>query len=348
MKVLIHAKNQKASSELNVDSNTSSNPNVESQAQILCAELEKSGHTVEWSNQTHPARLLLNKYDVIHILTDTLPLAWKSYLLVLAAKTLNISVVVSSYDFVPQTQKKNLTFKLQSTLFDSFSVPEISEIKYIREFTKSKWILPALPQVTVPQNILKSNDTCIVFHVDQKFDELPDLKWNLSENIYIDGTEVLQNKNRIQARKIWAQFIHRNPLYKNAMLILSKNNLYKILSENKSILIANYLKNSTLAFVKLIELCVKSNSVLVLNESQACGLANLWTSKKNAIILNYDKSFTYELTLSELIIDSKKIQFEKIDPAKYETKINEISRLYFNLSQQKELKLAYANLSDRP
>lgn len=342
MKVLIHAKNQKASSE------SCLNSNVEKQAEILCAELEKSGHNVEWSNQTRPARLLLNKYDVIHILTDSLPLSWQNYFLVLAAKTLNISVVVSSYDFVPQTQQKSLTFKLQSTLFDSLSVPEMSEIKYLREFTKTKWILPALPQFTVPQNFIKSQqESPIVFHVDQKLTELPSLKWNLSENIYIDATDFLQNKTHSQARSLWAQFIHKNPIYKNALLILSKNNLYKILSENKSIFITNYLKNSTLAFAKLIELCVKSNAVLVLNESQACGLAALWTGKKNAIILNYDKSFCYELTMSELLVDSKKIQFEKIDSSKYETKINEISRLYFKLSQQKELKLAYANLPDR-
>jgi hypothetical protein len=44
MKVLIHAKNFKF--------------DIESQAEILSAELEKSGHLVEWSNQTHPARLI--------------------------------------------------------------------------------------------------------------------------------------------------------------------------------------------------------------------------------------------------------------------------------------------------
>ena len=341
MKILIHAKNQRKNHESSHESN------VESQAEILCAELEKSGHTVEWSHQTHPARLLLNKYDMIHILTETLPLPWKSYALVLTAKALNISVVVSSYDFIPQTQQKSLTFKLQSRLFDSLSVPEISEIKYLREFTKSKWILPALPQLTIPQNIVKSNDTMIVFSVDQKLTELPSLKWNLSENVYIDATAYSQNKKQSDVRNLWAQFITNNPAYKNAILVLSKNNLYKILSENKSIFITNYLKNSTLAFVKQIELCVKSNSVLVLNESQACGLANLWLGKKNAIILNYDKSFSYELTMSELIAQSEKIQFEKIDSAKFETKINELSRLYMKLSQQKELKLAYANLPDR-
>ena len=128
MKVLIHAKNFKF--------------DIESQADIISTELEKAGHFVEWSNQTHPARLLLNKYDVVHILTESLPLSWKNFWIAAAAKALNIPVVVSSYSTTQQQMSSptQQMIRFQLSYFDALSVPEAGEIKNLRLFNHSKFI----------------------------------------------------------------------------------------------------------------------------------------------------------------------------------------------------------------
>ena len=170
MKILIHACNQKI--------------NIESQAEILCAELEKMNHTVEWSNQTHPARLFLNKYDVIHILTESMPLSWKNFWIVAAAKTLNIPVVVSSYAVQILSEPLATVANLQLGYFDAMSVPEAYEIKNLRPFNHSKFILSAFVRAQKFTTQKKSDETNIIFHLENNFEELPAHKWILQNNAY--------------------------------------------------------------------------------------------------------------------------------------------------------------------
>ncbi len=337
MKILIHAKNK--------------NLDIESQAEILTYELEKSGHHIEWSNQTHPARLLLNKYDVVHILTENMPLSWKNFWIVVAAKTLNIPVVVTSYANENLLTARAAVANIQLNYFDAMSVPEASEIKNLRPFNKTKFIWPALLQKTVPKTKplkIKQNDPInMIFHVLKSFSDLPDLKWTLDENIYIDATNIAAVKSHSEVRNLWMSYLKNNVGYKNAILVLNTVNLIKMMSKNRSIFIINYLKIHSISLASLIRICVENQSILVLNENQASGLPELWISGRNAIIQNFEKSFTYQLSLTELLEKSENIYFEKIDSPEFESKINELSRIYYKVKNQKDLNLSYANMPRR-
>lgn len=337
MKVLIHAKNFKF--------------DIESQADIISTELEKAGHIVEWSNQTHPARLLLNKYDVVHILTESLPLSWKNFWIAAAAKALNVPVIVSSYS-TTQQQLSSATqqmIRFQLSYFDALSVPEAGEIKNLRLFNHSKFIWPAFIRTKNPRlKPATSNDINLIFHVTKSFEELPSTKWTLDDATYIDGTQLTANKSISELRKIWNQFIEKNRTYKNTILVLNSANLKKIMTETKSVVLINYLQLHSVELAGLIENCLDNNCVLALNESQASGFPQLWTASKNGLVQNFEKSFTYQLSLTELLDKAQSIQTDNFDNSIYETKINELSRLYAKIKNQKEIKISYANMSRRP
>lgn len=340
MKILIHAKN------LNFD--------IESQSELLCTELEKSGHTVEWSNQTHPARLLLNKYDILHILTEIMPLTWKSFWLVAAAKALGIPVVVSSFGSQNLSAPLATVANFQLSYFDAMSVSEAGEIKNLRPFHHSKFIFSALFKLPVQKlkknvdmSIENSSVAHIIFHVTKDFSDLPLHKWSLDKNIYIDGTKLALQKTQSEIRKMWDSYQTKNPIYKNAILILNSSNLNKILADNHSLFLINYLKLNSLELLALIENCLQTCTVLVLNENQASGHSEMWSSGRNGIVQNFEKSFTYQLSFTEMIEKSLTVGFEKMNTEFYESKINELSRIYAKIKTQKELKLSYANMSRR-
>ncbi len=72
------------------------------------------------------------------------------------------------------------------------------------------------------------------------------------------------------------------------------------------------------------------------------------TGLRSARLLNFEKSFTYQLSLTELLDKAQNIQTNNFDNSIYETKINELSRLYAKIKNQKEIKISYANMSRRP
>ncbi len=342
MKILIHACNQKI--------------DIESQAEIICTELEKAGHITEWSNQTHPARLLLNKYDVIHVLTESMPLSWKNFLIVAAAKTLGIPVVVTSYAVQNLSEPLSRIANLQLGYFDAMSVPEAPEIKNLRPFNRSKFIWPAFikTQKTTgnQKNLNNPAETNVIFHLEQSFAELPVHKWILAENTsYINATQILKNKTQTEIRKIWSHFLKENPIYKNAILILNEKNLIKLMSESKCLYLINYLKMHSINLANVIENCLLNQAVLVLNEGQASGASAIWSypwhGNKNGLVQNFEKSFTYHLSYTEMIEKAEKINFEKTETHTYESKMNELSRLYAKIKTQKDLKISYANMSRR-
>ncbi len=333
MKILIHACNQKI--------------NIESQAEILCAELEKMNHSVEWSNQTHPARLLLNKYDVIHILTESMPLSWKNFWIVAAAKALSIPVVVTSYAVQVLSEPMATMANMQLSYFDAMSVPEALEIKNLRPFNQSKFILPAFINIQRFAHQKKIDETNVIFHLEQGFAELPIHKWILQNNVFINATQLSKNMEQVNIRKSWTAFLKKNPSYTNTILITNENNLTQLMRESRCVMLVNHLKIHSVKLANLIQNCLAQKTVLVLNEGQASGAPQIWSNKKNGLIQNFEKSFSYHLSYTELIEKAEALLFEKIDSHVYESKLNELSRIYVKIKSQKDLKISYANLSHR-
>jgi hypothetical protein len=333
VKILIHAYNQKI--------------NIESQAEILCAELEKMGHSVEWSNQTHPARLFLNKYDVIHILTESMPLSWKNFWIVAAAKALALPVVVTSYAVQILSEPFATVANMQLGYFDAMSVPEAYEIKNLRSFNQSKFILPAFTYTQKLMTQKKSDETNVIFHLENNFEELPAHKWILQNNVFINATQLSKNKTQAQIRKSWTAFLKKNSTYQNAILISNENNLLKLMRESRCLFLVNYLKIHSVNLANIIENCIAHKTVLVLNEGQASGSPQIWTDNKNGLIQNFEKSFLYQLSFTEVVEKAQNFRFEKIESSFYESKLNELSRLYVKIKNQKDLKISYANMPRR-
>lgn len=338
MKILIHAQN----------SFQNKNLDIELQAETLCTELEKAGHTIEWSNQTHPARLLLNKYDALHILTEKMPLSFKNFLIVMTAKALGLPVIITSYGLENLTYPKASLANFQLSYFDAMSVPEANEIKNLRPFHHTKFIWPALPPKINPLNTEKKLlPLNVIFHVDKNFLDLPEVKWSLDKNIYVDGTKLTARNSQSSLRSSWNLFCKKNPIYKNALLILNESNLKKIMSENKSLFLINYLRLHSISLSTIIHNCIQYQSALVLNENQASGLPDLWSHQKNGLVQNFDKNFVYQLSFTDLVEKIDSLDFEKNNSLFLESKINELSRIYFKIKTQKELKISYANMPRR-
>jgi hypothetical protein len=338
VKILIHAKNLSNNTPLD----------IEAQAEFLSAELEKAGHTVEWSNQSRPIRLILNKYDVLHILTDDMPLSVSNFLIVVTAKTIGLPVIVTNYAVKKLSFKSQQISELQLKYIDALSSPETGEIKNLRFFNNLKFILAAgffqNEKINLP---LKGSTINTVFHIENSFEELPDVKWDLSDNIYINATSMIGSKPQSEIRTAWSEFIQKKSIFKNAILILNSTNIKKILTQNKSIFITNYLKIHSIRFAEIISLCLETQTVLILSESQASGFPELWLSEKNGIVQNFNRSFTYQLCLAELHQKMNLIDFSTDMNHFIESKVNELTRLYVKLKTQKDRALSYANMPRR-
>ena len=320
---------------------------LEKQAQFIATELEKLNHTVEWSTQSHPARLLLNQYDLIYFITDSLPIKVKNFLLLLLAKSLQKPIVISTFETNLFSAVPNPLIQKQLQIFDALSTAETSAVKNLRFFRQKKWILPLFPQANFQKKQAnKKISVQWVVPVFEKFHELLLLKNHLDESVIIDATHLKLNHAHMQIRRQWSGFINQFPIYKKYRLLIEPDNWADLKNQYKMAVQLNHLQLHPVLLADKIDQALSSDQLLILSESQASGLAGFWKNRQNVLI--------QANTTDTNSLDFEKI-FENLDLSEnrhllrdcLENKMNELNRLFVQLQQQKRAQLSYENMSYR-
>ncbi len=345
----------------------SKNPNLEQQAVLLSEELETLNYEVEWSNKTHPLRFLLRKYDVVHLLTDQMPLTILEQILLITAHNLQIPTLISNYGFFEQGLLSKRQLKQQFRFIRSLSVANVNEMKQLRDFRGSKWVMPALNSTSTDSKknyrqdskriSQKNSDLNFVIPVLRAFSELPPINFLCDTSWIVDATQLKNKYPLSQIRNDWSNFVKKNPTYKDAILVLENENINSLLVEHKTALFISHLKLNAFELNEYIDLCRKSQSLLILNDYQATGFSDLWQHEKNCLLFNLKGSSFQQLEYSELslqthawfsLVEKNPQLLKHFLSFPSENKINELSREYAKIKNQKEMKLSYAHLSNRP
>ncbi len=295
-----------------------------SQAELLATELYKLGYHSEVTQNLHPARLILNRYDVIHFVDHHYEMNLKKLLFVLTAKSLQIPILLTSYSF----KKESKTLAKSLSLFDAITCSSVSDLKKIRHFSGSKIILPYIPN---DQIVSKSQDNSsnlsFVLPVIKNFDDLlvfKDLPSPLNDKFfYVDATSIVNLSSKM--RKSWEVFKSHNIFTQKFVLITEKLTLENILQTENCRILLNLTEIDSPGFAKWIEHSQKTNSFLVMNEQQATGFAPFWQHGKNCIISNNFK------TIDQEIHPDPKLKINVI----IDEKINDLARTYLKISQKK-------------
>ncbi len=296
------------------------------QAELLAAELVKLGYNPEVTQSLHPARLILNRYDVIHFIEKQYTFSLQRLLFILTAKSLRIPNLLTCYSFRKQT--KALAHSL--ALFDALTCSSVTDLKKLRHFNGSKIILPFIPNnLSATKSEEKVSPLSFVLPVTSAFIELHIFKnrfGHLNENFfYVDATTLAKLSSSSKIRKYWDAFTSRNTFAKQFILITEKSTLENILHTENCRILLSWTEIDNLQFAIWIEHSLKTNSVLVMNEQQATGFAPFWQNGKNCIITNNCKSI-----LQKIMTDTQQNLSPVIDE-----KLNDLARIYLKISQLK-------------
>ena len=311
---------------------SSQNTSVQNQALRLQQELQFIGHTVEFSMQTHPLRLLKNNYNVFHLLSDKAHLSLLDTPLVLLAQFNRIATVISHYDPF-EVSPTPLLHKFQAGSIDAFSTTNIESLKAHKLIRKNKFILPLFPTEMKLINLDKSESTMQLKVLNQSFNEL--LQAGLPD--FIDASSLSLNQGTSTVRKNWKKFQVQQPLYKKCVMILNKQNTFEMMKSQPLILDLSSVKDS-IFFQSLVDQACAAGQFIVLNRNQASGYSDFWIHQKNCWIYDLQPGAAWVM---EEIEASAQNFFENIKPysmkISIENKINEISRLYAKIMFEKTL-----------
>ena len=119
----------------------------EAMTQIISDQLETLGYNTEQTQIVTIPRLILNNYQVIHFVIESLPLTTNEFLCLTSAKALGKAVVISILNAKPSD--KNFLLASKSSLLnwmlpDALTVSQTNHLKIFRDFTAQKMIVPTL------------------------------------------------------------------------------------------------------------------------------------------------------------------------------------------------------------
>lgn len=296
------------------------------QAELLATELTKLGYSPEVTQSLHPARLILNRYDVVHFIENHYTFSLQRLLLILTAKSLQIPNLLTCYSFKKQTK----TSEHSLALFDAMTCSSVTDLKKLRHFSGSKIILPYIPNThSVIKSEEKTSPLSFILPVTATFDELHIFKSkfdHLTENFfYVDATNLTTLGTSSKIRKSWDVFTSKNTFAKRFILITEKSTLEKILQTEHCRILLSWIDINSPQFADWITYSLKTNSSLVINEQQATGFSPFWQNGKNCIITNDLKTIH-----QKIVTDTK----QNLNPV-IDEKLNDLARIYLKISQLK-------------
>jgi len=335
-------------------------PDLDQQTKRLTDELLKTGLEIETIEDLHPLRLMLNHYDLIHFiqplkLKGKLPIQKNELFQLLQsfiAQTIGRPTLMSFHENLIES-------KLNQTLISSFqaiTVGNVGELKKIKNYSGAKMILPYFPDIETKAIASKSvhesqkniNKTLnVIVPVYNSFNDLHRLSWKHIQNneqtqIYIDARYLKKHFSSSHIRKSWQAFINKNVDFKKFILFNSNETFDDFLIKKNVVSILKHLEISDLEFSYWINSYLNFSNMLILNDEQATGFSSFWKHEKNCFIFNKNQpvqkqyssfceflkspaTFNFSSTASDIFTFQQTIDL----------KINELTRLYTKLIQQK-------------
>lgn len=302
-------------------------PMADQTVSILAEQLEHSGHQVDIANTLNIPRLILNSYETVHMVIENLPMTPNEAVHLGICKALGKNTLVSVLNSDRNLKKGFLNFVKP----DAISVSQTNHFKHYRGIAANKFVLPAFLKKENPARKSAFKHEAFLIPLSQKLEEA--FAFNINSTVYFDGRTLLNKKtNSIQLRKKWNDLVAAHAIKEDYHLILSDNKIKELIEEpGLSVVLADSSLSHT-EFTSWLNLVLNKNNLVILNEYQATGFSSYWTSGRNCMVVpvqNWVNSIA-ELDMSKELTCTTYKASELFEPA-----VNELSRLYSKLSQQK-------------
>lgn len=302
---------------------------AEQTAVILSEQLQQVGIQVDISHALNLPRLILNPYQTVHLIIENLPLNLNESLHLAVCKALGKSTIIS---ILNSEKKINRSF-LEFVRPDAFSVSQTNHFKLYRNITCNKFIFSAFPRTSSPAKKSSFRHQAFLVPLQSRIEEAFDL--NVTCPVYFDGRKLLKHTGSSQLRKKWNELIENKKLQADYHLILSDQKLNSLLEhESLSVVLSDPVITPT-EFTEWLNKSMNKNNLIVLNEFQATGFSSYWTSGRNCQVVTVQnwvrqlENADSDETKTEFVVSSFKAA-ELFEPT-----VNELSRLYLKLWQQK-------------
>jgi hypothetical protein len=294
---------------------------------ILAEQLQFSGHQVDIANTLNIPRLILNSYETIHLVLENLPMTASEALHLGICKALGKNTLVSILNSDRNLKKGFLNFVKP----DAISVSQTNHLKYYRAMAGNKFVLPAFLKKENPVRKSAFKHDAFLIPLSQKLEEAFD--FNINSTVYFDGRKLLNKKtNSIQLRKKWNDLVGQRSIKDDYHLILSDNKIKELIEEpGVSVVLADSSLSHT-EFTSWLSLALNKNNLVILNEYQATGFSSYWTSGRNCFVVPVQ---SWVNSIAELDMNRELTCTTYKASELFEPVVNELSRLYSKLSQQK-------------
>ncbi|MFZ3230773.1 MAG: hypothetical protein WA160_11255 [Pseudobdellovibrio sp.] len=306
---------------------------------IIADQLDILGYSTEETRIINLPRLILNPYQVIHFIIDTLPLTLNEFLCLTAAKALGKAVVVSVLN--PKPSDKNLILSSKSNLTnwiypDALTVSQTNHLKIFRDFTSLKMIFPALFDTKNLAPNKKKSDQSIggfLFPLFSTLEEAVDFE---SEKIvYFDGRNLLSKYSSSHLRKKWTELIITKKIKSHYHLILSENKINALLQDGPLGIILSSPEMTPTDFALWLEKSLQKTHLIILNQFQATGFSSHWTSGHNCFVTSSHQWLKELNSNMNHLIFNQSFAIADINKTSLDSLFNELSRLYTKIIYQK-------------
>lgn len=301
-------------------------PASEKTINILSEQLQQMGLSVDITHSLNIPRLILNSYYAVHLVIDQLPLSPSESLHFALCKALGKSTLISILNSDRNLKKAFLNFVHP----DALSVSQTNHLKYYRSISCNKFVFPALLKTDVPAKKINFQGDGFLIPLQNKIDEA--VQYTLNQTIYFDGRKLLDNHHSSYLRKKWNDLINQKKIGPHFHLILSENKINELLDEESLAVVLADPDLSHTEFIHWLNKSLNKKHLVVINDFQATSFANFWVSGQNCMVLS---AHHWLKNLNHLELNTH-LNCTHFKPHElYQPLINELSRLYSKLNQQK-------------
>ena len=304
----------------------SKEPAADQTLSILAEQLQFAGHNVDITNSLNIPRLILNSYQTVHLVIEDLPLTANEAFHLGICKALGKNTLISILNSDRNLKKAFLNFIKP----DAVSVSQTNHFKYYRTVASNKFVFSAFPKNEAASRKQVFKHSAFLIPLNEKLEEVSNI--NISSSVYFDGRRLLKKSNSTQLRKKWNDLVSQNKISENYHLILSDNKIRELIEEpGLSVVLADPALNHT-QFVSWLNLTLNKTCLIILNEYQATGFSKFWVSGRNCAVVPLQNwaTFVSELDMKRDFVCTTYKTSELAEPT-----VNELSRLYSKLNQQK-------------
>lgn len=303
-------------------------------SKVMADQLEQLGYATEQTNILNLPRLILNPFQVLHLIIDHLPLTLKEMLYITVAKNLGKAVVLSLLN-ANKNESQPMQNHLMSWLHpDALTVSQTDYLKIFRQKSSIKMIIPSLLEFPItPMKRISEPITGFLFPLFQSLDEATQL--NSTKPVYFDGRNLLKNHSSSKLRKKWTELLVTHKIKSHYHLILSQEKINQLITSEPLGLIVASAEMLHKDFTKWLDISIRHHHLIILNQFQATGFSSHWTSGHNCLVISSHHWLDELNQQMENPLFHQPFSILSINKTSWDTLFNDLSRLYTKIVYQK-------------